>query len=70
MFQEFRTQNRTYAYLINVLFPIWLCVLFFKDQESLIIFLFVFVFVFFPKALLDPVFPVIAVQRFDFKEVS
>ncbi len=43
---------------------------FFKDQESLIIFLFVFVFVFFPKALLDPVFPDIAVQRFDFKEVS
>ncbi len=28
MFQEFRTQNRTHAYTITVLFPIWVCVFF------------------------------------------
>ncbi len=29
MFQEFRTQNRTHAYSVTVLFPIWVHALFF-----------------------------------------
>ncbi len=46
MFQEFRTQNWTHAYLITVLFLIWVYVyaLFFKINS------------FFSKALLDAVF--------------
>ncbi len=43
MFQAFRTQNRAHAYLIIVLFPIWIYAyaLFFKINS------------FFSKALLD-----------------
>ncbi len=59
MFQEFRTQNRTHAYLITVLLPIWVYAyaVFFKFFKYLTVF---------SKALSD-VFPVIAMQRFDFK---
>ncbi len=52
MFQEFRAKNRTHAYLITVLFPIWFYIyaLFFKIN-------------FFSKALLDARFSC----QFDFK---
>ncbi len=52
MFQEFRT----HAYSITVLFHIWVNVYALFSKINC-----------FSKALLDAVFPVITMQRFDFK---
>ncbi len=53
-----RTQNRTYAYLLTVLFLVWV------DIRIC----FICTIFFFFKALLDAVFPVTAMQKFDLKK--